>query len=100
MDTDVHITQSYAQFMFGRYLELPETIYAKNHADHYYYLTAEALYEQDGTRLNEMDRNTLNKNHLSTLAHFNIPFKTISGTWNERFEALRSYIQKLCPTFE
>lgn len=100
VDTDIHITQSYAQFEFDHYLKLPEVIYTQNRADHYYYLTSGTLYEQDGTRLVESDRNKLDENHKATLTHFKINYTSISGTWNERLEALENHIRKLCVIFE
>jgi HTH-type transcriptional repressor of NAD biosynthesis genes len=85
LDTDIHITQSYAHFSFGQYLDLPEVYYEKQKGDIYLYLNADAPYVQDGSRMPEAERNVLDASHRATLAHFEVSFIEIVGnSWAER----------------
>ncbi|MCB9326304.1 MAG: AAA family ATPase [Lewinellaceae bacterium] len=95
MDTDIHITQSYAKFRFGEYLQLPENIYETNRADLYLYLDPNVPYLQDGTRLAEAERNQLDEMHRETLSFFGIKFEHITGNWEERFKQARQQINLL-----
>jgi HTH-type transcriptional regulator, transcriptional repressor of NAD biosynthesis genes len=95
IDTDIHITKSYAEFVFGSKLDVSEEICKANKADLYLYLTNEADFFQDGTRLEESERNQLDLSHRKILAENGVSFVEISGTWNERFEKAVSCINKL-----
>jgi len=59
IDTDVHITMSYGQFVFEMLPQVDECIYKRNKADLYLYLNNDVAYVQDGSRLSEEDRNQL-----------------------------------------
>lgn len=85
LDTDVHITQSYARLLGEDYLELPADLYATNRADLYLYLQADVPLVDDGTRLPAAERRRLDTLHRQTLAHFGIRYHEIGGTWPERF---------------
>ncbi len=95
VDTDVYITQSYAQFAWGELLTLPNEVYALNRADLYLYLAADVPYVQDGTRLPAAERQRLDHSHRQTLTQFNIPFIEISGSWAQRFEQAVHLVEKL-----
>lgn len=95
MDTDIHITQSYAYFKFGAYLNLPDEWYQTQKADLYLYLTAETPYIQDGSRLSKNERDKLDQYHLSTLTKFGIVFKTLYGNYNSREEEALRMIRRL-----
>jgi HTH-type transcriptional regulator, transcriptional repressor of NAD biosynthesis genes len=95
IDTDIHITKSYAEFVFGSKLDVSEEICKTNKADLYLYLTNEADFFQDGTRLEESERNQLDLSHRKILAENGVSFVEISGAWNERFEKAVSCINKL-----
>lgn len=85
LDTDIHITQSYAHFSFGHYLDLPLVFYELQKADIYLYLTKDAPYIQDGTRLSKAQRDALDASHRATLAHFGVEYVEIgSSEWAER----------------
>lgn len=84
IDTDVHITQSYASFMFGKQLELPADIYTCNKGQLYLYLQSDVPHVQDGTRLSEANRNLLDQSHRATLQHYSIAYHEISGEWQQR----------------
>ncbi|PVY42363.1 NadR type nicotinamide-nucleotide adenylyltransferase [Pontibacter virosus] len=86
IDTDVHITQSYASFMFGEQLDLPPEIYTCNKGQLYLYLQNDVPHVQDGTRLSEVDRNLLDMSHRATLQRYGIAYHEISGDWQQRFE--------------
>ncbi len=98
IDTDIHITQSYAHFIFGKKLEIPHNIYDLNKADLYLYLNHDAPYIQDGTRLNETQRNLLHFSHKQILSDYNVHFEEISGNWGERFEKAVEQVNKLIET--
>ncbi|MCS3867500.1 HTH-type transcriptional repressor of NAD biosynthesis genes [Chryseobacterium ginsenosidimutans] len=84
IDTDIHITKSYSEFIFGKKLSVPEEIIEKNKADLYLYSTKDAEYIQDGTRLEIDDRNKLDESHRNILKEDKIDFLEISGSWNDR----------------
>lgn len=95
IDTGVHITQSYAEFIFGRKLNVPEEIIEKNKADLYLYSTKDAEYIQDGTRLEFEERNQLDESHRKILKENNINFFEVSGTWEEREKMVIENIKNL-----
>lgn len=94
-DTDVHITKSYAEFIFNKKLTVPKEIYEKNKANLYLYLTKDAEYIQDGTRLEMNDRNRLDESHRKILKENEIDFTEISGNWEERENMAIKLIVKL-----
>ncbi len=95
IDTDIHITSSYSEHFFNRKLEIENEIYHLNKANLYLYLTKEISYYQDGTRLNENERNLLDISHRRTLKNFNINFFEISGNWDKRFEQAKKMTTEL-----
>ncbi|SNC66766.1 HTH-type transcriptional regulator, transcriptional repressor of NAD biosynthesis genes [Hymenobacter gelipurpurascens] len=95
LDTDVHITQSYARFTGNGWLELPPELYALNRADLYLYLLPDVPFVQDGTRLSAPDRQRLDEAHRQTLAHFGTEYQIISGTWAERFSRATQLLEEL-----
>ncbi|RYF96192.1 MAG: cytidyltransferase [Chitinophagaceae bacterium] len=86
IDTDIHITKSYARFVFGRELTVDADVYEANLAQLYLYLDKEVAYIQDGTRLPEPARNMLDRSHRQELAQHGITFSEVSGTWEQRFQ--------------
>lgn len=92
IDTDIHITQSYSKFEFGEYQDFPAEWYASHAADFYVYLAKDLPFFQDGTRLDEKDRNQLDECHRETLRDFGIEFVEISGTWKERLQKLNRFV--------
>ncbi|RPD45203.1 cytidyltransferase [Hymenobacter sediminis] len=95
LDTDIHITQSYAQLTEGAYLPVPAETYARNRADLYLYLLPDVPFVQDGTRLPAAERLHLDAVHRQTLADFGIEYKEISGDWPERFRQAVTLIEKM-----
>lgn len=95
IDTDIHITQSYARFTFGKTLEVSDSIRNSNKADLYLYLNNDATYVQDGTRLEETDRNALDRSHREILKENNIEYVEIDGSWEQRFIKATGYIDLL-----
>ncbi len=95
IDTDIHITKSYARFTFDRELPVENHIYRTNKADSYFYLNNDAPYYQDGTRLSKMDRDLLDRSHREVLTDHQIKLVEISGNWQSRFEQAVSEISKL-----
>jgi HTH-type transcriptional regulator, transcriptional repressor of NAD biosynthesis genes len=95
IDTDVHITKSYAEFVFGRKLIVPEEIIEKNKADLYLYSTKDAEYIQDGTRFEFDERNKLDDSHRKVLEENKVDLQEISGTWEEREKMAIDCIEKL-----
>ena len=86
IDTDIHITMSYARFVFGRELEVEKAVYDSNSAELYLYLNNDVDFEQDGTRLSEVDRNLLDLSHREVLREHGIDIVDIKGDWEQRFE--------------
>jgi HTH-type transcriptional repressor of NAD biosynthesis genes len=94
IDTDIHLTISYANFMFNKILEVESTIYNTNKADLYLYLNNDVKYVQDGTRLSENDRNLLDISHRHILKEYNVNFIEINGDWDNRLEKSIGHINK------
>lgn len=97
IDTDIHITMSYGEFAFGHTMQVEEGIFAANKADLYLYLANDVPYIQDGTRLDEQARNKLDISHRQILEKHNIPYKLITGNWDERFTQSVSLIKTVMP---
>ena len=95
IDTDIHITISYALYMFGVGPNFDAEIYRRNRASLYLYLNSDVEYVQDGTRLSEADRNLLDASHRRVLHDYHVKFEEISGSWDERFEKAVSLINEL-----
>ncbi len=95
IDTDIHITKSYARFTFDRELPIENYVYNTNKADLYLYLNNDAPYYQDGTRLNKIDRDLLDQSHRKILTDHQITLVEISGLWQKRFEQAVSEVSKL-----
>ena len=55
---------------------------------------------QDGTRLNEEDRNLLDISHRQILIDYNINIVEISGDWKCRFDKAVRVIKNLIETRE
>lgn len=86
VDTDIHITISYARFLFGRNLNLPDSFFQINKADLYLYCTRDVPFVQDGSRLKEEQRNKLDQSHRAILQSYGITFTELTGTWEDRFK--------------
>lgn len=95
IDTDIHITKSYANFIFDKTLNVENKIYNANKADLYLYLNNNVDYVQDGTRLSEIDRNLLDISHRNILQQHNIDITEITGSWEQRFEKAVTIIKRL-----
>jgi len=98
VDTDIHITKSYAKFAFGLEMPVSEYIIDANKANLYLYLNNDVPYYQDGTRLNKTERDLLDQSHREVLAQHQIKFVEITGNWQKRFEHAVSEISKLITT--
>lgn len=95
IDTDIHITKSYAKFVFDRSLEVERNIYNTNKANLYLYLNNDVDYVQDGTRLSKSDRDRLDIAHRQVLKEYHINFVEISGDWDERFKSAIECITRI-----
>jgi len=95
IDTDIHITKSYARFTFDKELPVQNQVYHTNRADLYLYLNNDAPYYQDGTRLSKIDRDLLDQSHRVILTDHQINLVEISGTRQNRFEQAVSEVSKL-----
>ncbi|MDR2466126.1 MAG: AAA family ATPase [Prevotellaceae bacterium] len=96
IDTDIHITKSYARFMFQKDLPASRQICDANRAHLYLYLKNDLEYVQDGTRLDRKERDMLDECHRKTLEAHSIPFVEIGGRDPQaRFEAAVREIDEL-----
>lgn len=98
IDTNIHITKSYANFLFDKTLYVESKIYHSNKADLYLYLNNDVEYVQDGTRLSESDRNLLDISHRQILQQHNIDITEITGDWEQRFEKAVTTIKQMIET--
>jgi HTH-type transcriptional regulator, transcriptional repressor of NAD biosynthesis genes len=99
IDTDVYITQSYADFKLGKPLDLPNYIYQLNQPDLRLYLDASVPHIQDGGRLSESDRNQLDHFHRKTLANYHQDYSEVTGSdWEKRSARAQYLVERLvCP---
>ena len=95
IDTDIHTTKSYSKFIFEKELEVNADIYDSNKANLYFYLNKDVVYMQDGTRLDEPNRNLLDHSHRQVLADHHIDIVEINGSWEQRFEKSVEHIKNL-----
>lgn len=86
VDTDIFITRSYAKFLFDHELQPGAWIIAANTFDLYLFLETDCDYIQDGTRVSKEEREKLGRHHKQTFTNAGIPFHSISGDWEQRFE--------------
>ncbi|MFL5727995.1 MAG: AAA family ATPase [Cytophagaceae bacterium] len=94
IDTDLNITRSYAQFLFGAALEVPRWIEEANQCQLYLYLDPDCPYVQDGTRLTGKERLLLDASHKEQLKSNQINCRLINGDWEERFSLVCSIIEQ------
>ncbi|MBC8084053.1 MAG: AAA family ATPase [Hymenobacter sp.] len=95
IDTDIHITQSYARLMGERELVVPPDVYALNRADLYLYLSPDVPFVQDGTRLPAPDRLRLDRSHRRVLQECGIAVVEIGGSWEQRFQRAVQLLEAL-----
>ncbi|MBK7130424.1 MAG: AAA family ATPase [Crocinitomicaceae bacterium] len=95
IDTDIHITKSYARFIFKKELETDSNILETNKADLHLYLNSDVPHVQDGTRLDITNRNLLDHSHRDILNENEITLIEIKGDWNQRFTKAIEEIEKL-----
>lgn len=95
IDTDIHITKSYAEFVFQKTLEINNDLYEANKADLYIYLNKEVPFVQDGTRLDEESRNRIDQSHRSVLQAHGIEPEEVAGSWQQRLERSIMLIEAL-----
>ncbi len=95
IDTDIHTTLSYSWFTFNQGFEVSKEIYNSNKADLYLFLKNDVEFIQDGTRLNEEERNLLDISHRKILNDHQIPFIEIEGNWEKRFTSAINEINKI-----
>ena len=86
IDTDINITKSYSKYLFNEKLNTAAWVEEANKADLYIFLEPDSEFVQDGTRLPVLERNKLNLFHKDQLKEMGIPYFSINGNWDERFE--------------
>ncbi|RYF48026.1 MAG: hypothetical protein EOO38_10990 [Cytophagaceae bacterium] len=98
IDTDIHITRSYARHFFGTDLEVDDVVVQANRADLYLYLEKDVPYVQDSTRLPREERDALDASHRAVLADAGIRFVVIRGSWDKRFASAVQAVETLLRT--
>lgn len=91
VDTDLNITKSYSQYLFGEVPNFAPWIEKANEMDLYIYLKPDAPYVQDGTRLDEEERIKLHESHRSFYNGNNlceVGFKENRSDYLERFNTV------------
>jgi HTH-type transcriptional repressor of NAD biosynthesis genes len=86
IDTDINITKSYSLFLFNKALLTNKWVEQINQADLYFFLETDSPFVQDGTRINEEQREKLSQSHKDELKKNNINFITLNGDWEHRFQ--------------
>ncbi|TAF68099.1 MAG: cytidyltransferase [Cytophagales bacterium] len=94
IDTDWHITASYAHFLLQTELEVSQNIVNTQKAHLYLYLTCEVPYVQDGTRLAAEARLALDQSHKDFLREKGVNYVLISGNdWHSRTQQAINHIR-------
>jgi HTH-type transcriptional repressor of NAD biosynthesis genes len=93
IDTDLNITKSYSSFLFHRELQVDSWQEKANKSDLYLFLETDCPYIQDGTRLDQQQRENLNLSHKRILETSHIQYIQIRGNWEERFEKAKKIIE-------
>lgn len=78
-------------FVFGKFLPFHKghealIRFALPKADLYLYSTRDLPFVQDGTRLEEEQRNKLDESHRAILQAYSITFTELTGSWENRFK--------------
>ncbi|HEX2534648.1 MAG TPA: AAA family ATPase [Chitinophagaceae bacterium] len=97
-DTGLHVTRSYAGFLFNTDLAVPDWVEEANRFDLHLFLDTDCPFVQDGTRLEEAEREALGRHHEATLQRSGVPYIRIGGTWEERFRLACHHIEQLLNT--
>lgn len=95
IDTDIHITMSYAKLFLRQNLELDQNIIQANKACLHLYLDNDMEFIQDGTRLQEEAAYLLDKSHQEVLQTYGVDLTKISGNWDEKFQQAITCIDTL-----
>jgi len=95
IDTDLIITKSYSRFLFNKELIVEAWIETANQCDLYLYSTKEAPFHQDGTRLNEDERNLMDKSHLEAFKKAGVELHFLTGSWEVRFKQALDFVNAL-----
>ena len=95
IDTDIYTTMSYCRHFFQEELDISEPVRRANTADLYLYLNNDVPFFQDGTRLDEAERDLLDLSHRQVLRDNNIEPIEISGNWEERYTKALAAVEKL-----
>ena len=93
VDTDIHTTLGYELFAFdviGNSGGMPY----RNPCNTHIYLNRDLPFVQDGTRLDEEDRNLLDFYHRKILEVFKVDYTEVGGNWEERYETSLNLITK------
>lgn len=96
IDTDINITRSYAAFLFNKELLVPGWVEEANKGDLYIFLEPDCPLVQDGTRLDEDNRNKLSRSHENMLNKNNISYIRICGDWDSRLKKAIEIIEENC----
>lgn len=85
-DTNLTTTKAYADYLFGAKLNISNNIEEINRFDLYLFLDIDSPFIQDGTRLNEKERNEMRDYHIKQLIEVKANYQILSGTWDEKFQ--------------
>lgn len=94
IDTDITITESYSRYLFETDLIVDDWIREANKEDLYFFLETDCPFVQDGTRLDETERNKLSVYHQEQLRKKNIKYISIGGSWENRFTSMIDNINR------
>ena len=101
VDTDLIITKGYAEFLFGREIIYPQWVEDANEMDKYIYLSADAPYVDDGTRLSEGRRNELAIIHQNNFTDAGIVVNSFHypGNYEKRLNEVLKFIDDYLTKF-
>jgi HTH-type transcriptional regulator, transcriptional repressor of NAD biosynthesis genes len=94
IDTDITITESYSRYLFQSDLIVDDWIREVNKGDLYFFLETDCPFVQDGTRLDETERNNLSLYHKEQLREKNIEYISIGGSWEQRLTTMIEIINR------
>jgi len=86
IDTDINITRSYSEFLFGKELIVEPWMEDMNKCDLYLFLETDSDFVQDGTRISKEEREKLSLHHKKIFHSRGIEMISITGDWELRFK--------------
>lgn len=94
-DTDLITTQIYSTYYLGEFPSVLTELEDKIHYDQYFFFEPDVPWVEDGLRDLGNKRDELTRLFRHELERRRIPYITVKGDWENRFEIIKNEIDKL-----